>query len=151
MTFFDHIEELRWHIIRSAVVWLIAAVSIFIYIDWIYDNIILAPANEDFFTYGALCRLGNWLHLGDSFCMPAVKISFQVTEVNGTFTSAISIAMIGGLIIGFPYFFLGTLAFYQARPFYQRKKIWTGKYFLCIPLLFYRCIIWLLPACSFYL
>ena len=105
MSFFDHIEELRWHLFRSVLVWLIACIAIFIYRDWIYDNVILAPTNKDFFTYGALCRFGNWLHLGDSFCMPPVKIEFQITEVNGTFTSAINIAMIGGLIVAFPYIF----------------------------------------------
>jgi sec-independent protein translocase protein TatC len=103
MTFFDHIEDLRWHIIRSVAAWLIAAVLIFMNIDWVYDHIILAPANQSFFTYGALCRFGNWLHLGDAFCMPAIKIEFQVTEVNGTFTSAINIAMIGAIIAAFPY------------------------------------------------
>jgi Sec-independent protein secretion pathway component TatC len=44
MTFFDHIEELRWHLVRSILAWLIAAIAIFVYIDWVYDNIILAPA-----------------------------------------------------------------------------------------------------------
>jgi sec-independent protein translocase protein TatC len=105
MTFFDHIEELRWHLIRSVAVWLTAVIFIFIYIDWIYDHIILAPTVSTFFTYGALCNLGHWLHLGDSFCMPVIKINLQVTEVNGTFTSAINIAMIGGLVIAFPYIF----------------------------------------------
>ena len=47
MTFFDHIEELRWHLVRSIIAWLVAAIAIFIYIDWIYDNVILAPANEE--------------------------------------------------------------------------------------------------------
>jgi sec-independent protein translocase protein TatC len=51
MTFFDHIEELRWHIMRSIIAWLAAAIAIFIYIDWVYDNVILAPANKDFITY----------------------------------------------------------------------------------------------------
>jgi len=103
MNFFDHVEDLRWHIVRSILAWLIAAVAIFINVDWVYDNIILAPADKSFFTYGALCRLGNWLHLGDSLCMPAMQINFQVTVVNGTFTSAINIAMIGGIIAAFPY------------------------------------------------
>jgi hypothetical protein len=85
MSFFDHIEELRWHLVRSVISWLVAAITIFVYIDWIYDNVILAPANDTFVTYGALCRFGHWLHLGDSFCMPPVKIDFQVTTVNGTF------------------------------------------------------------------
>ncbi len=103
--FFDHIEDLRWHLVRSIVAWLIAATFIFIYIDYVYDNIILAPARETFFTYGALCKLGQWLHLGNSLCMPVIKIDFQITTVNGTFTSAINIAMIGGIIAAFPYIF----------------------------------------------
>lgn len=105
MSFIDHLEALRWHIMRAAIAWLIAAITIFIFIDWIYDNIILAPSTETFVTYSSLCRFGRWLHIGDSLCMPPVKIRFLVTEVNGTFSSAINIAMIGGIIVAFPYLF----------------------------------------------
>jgi sec-independent protein translocase protein TatC len=129
MTFFDHIEELRWHIVRSIVVWLVAAISIFLFIDWVYDNIILAPANETFVTYGALCRFGHWLHLGDGFCMPPIKINFQVTEVNGTFTSAINIAMIGGIIIAFPYIFWELWRFIKPALSAKEKKYATGSIF----------------------
>ncbi len=129
MTFFDHIEELRWHLVRSILAWLIAVVSIFVYIDWIYDNVILAPADENFVTYGALCRFGNWLHLGDSFCMPPVKIDFQVTTVNGTFTSAISIAMIGGIIAAFPYIFWELWLFIKPALSPKEKKYGRGSIF----------------------
>ena len=129
MTFFDHIEELRWHIMRSIIAWLVAAISIFVYIDWVYDNIILAPANKDFFTYGALCRFGNWLHLGDSICMPPVKIDFQVTTVNGTFTSAISIAMIGGIIAAFPYIFWEVWRFIKPALSPKERRYGTGSIF----------------------
>ncbi len=105
MSFIGHLEALRWHIMRAAIAWLAAAISIFVFIDWIYDNIILAPSSESFVTYGTLCRFGHWLHLGNSLCMPPVKIRFLVTEVNGTFTSALNIAMIGGIIVAFPYLF----------------------------------------------
>src|SRR5437762_4383598 len=94
MTFVGHLEALRWHVMRAAIAWLVAAISIFVFIDWIYDNIILAPSSEKFITYSSLCRFGHWLGLGNSLCMPPVKIKFLVTEVNGTFTSAINIAMI---------------------------------------------------------
>ena len=103
MNFFDHVEDFRGHLLRSIIAWILAATIIFIYIDFVYDNIILAPARQTFFTYGALCSFGQWLHLGNAFCMPAIKIDFQVTTVNGTFTSAINIAMIGGIIAAFPY------------------------------------------------
>jgi sec-independent protein translocase protein TatC len=129
MTFFDHIEELRWHIMRSILAWLVAAIAIFVYIDWVYDNIILAPANKDFFTYGALCRFGNWLHMGNSFCMPPVKIDFQVTTVNGTFTSAISIAMIGGIIAAFPYIFWEVWRFIKPALSPKERRYGTGSIF----------------------
>ena len=105
MSFVGHLEALRWHIMRAAIAWLAAAISIFVFIDWIYDNIILAPSSESFVTYSSLCRFSHWIGLGDSLCMPPVKIKFLVTEVNGTFTSALNIAMIGGIIIAFPYLF----------------------------------------------
>lgn len=129
MSFFDHIEELRWHIIRSIVAWLIAAIAIFANIDWVYDHIILAPADQHFYTYGALCSLGNWLHLGNAFCMPAVQINFQVTEVNGTFTSAMNIAMIGGVIAAFPYICWELWRFIKPALSVKEKKMSRGGIF----------------------
>ncbi len=129
MTFFDHIEELRWHIMRSIIAWLVSAIAIFVYIDWIYDNVILAPANEKFVTYGVLCKLGHWLHIGDGFCLPPVKIDFQITTVNGTFTSAITIAMIGGLIIAFPYLFWEVWRFIKPALSPKEKKYGRGSIF----------------------
>ena len=129
MNFFDHIEALRWHIIRSLIAWLVAGIAIFTCIDWVYDNIILAPASETFVSYGSLCRFGRWLHLGDSFCMPPVKINFQVTEVNGTFTSAINIAIIGGIILAFPYIFWELWRFIKPALSPKERKYATGSIF----------------------
>ena len=135
MNFFDHVEDLRWHLVRSVVAWLVGATLIFIYIDDVYDNIILAPAKQTFFTYGALCRFGEWLHLGKAFCMPAVKIDFQITTVNGTFTSAINIAMVGGLIAAFPYIFWELWRFIkpalstQERKYGRTSILWVSIFF----------------------
>ncbi len=105
MTFFDHIEELRWHILRSLLVWVSATISIFVFRGFIFDDVILAPTKSNFVSYQALCSFGKWLHLGDSFCMPPVVIDFQYNTVTGPFSSALSIAMIGGLIVAFPFIF----------------------------------------------
>lgn len=105
MSFIDHLEVLRWHIVRAAIALVIAAIGIFIFIDWIFDNIIYAPAREDFFTYGALCNFGHKLHLGQALCMPPVKIPLLINTVGGSFTSAINICFMGALIIAFPYLF----------------------------------------------
>ena len=103
MSFIDHLEELRWHIVRSAIALVIASIIIFVFIDWIFDHIIYAPAREDFITYHGLCNLGHRLHLGNALCMPPVKIPLLINTVGGTFTSAIDICFMGGLIIALPY------------------------------------------------
>lgn len=103
MTFMQHLEALRWHIVRALVVWMAFAIAIFVYIDWVFDNIIYAPANSSFISYSALCTLGHTLHIGDALCMPPVNIPLQGNTVNGPFMSALSISMIGALIIAFPY------------------------------------------------
>jgi sec-independent protein translocase protein TatC len=105
MSFLDHLEALRWHIVRSVIAWLAAAVTIFIFIDWIFDNIIYAPARENFITYPLLCNLGHTLHLGDALCMPPVKIPLLINTIGGSFTAAINICLMGGLIISFPFIF----------------------------------------------
>lgn len=105
MSFIDHLEVLRWHIVRSVMALLIAGVLIFVFIDWIFDNIIYAPARENFITYSALCNLSHKLHIGNALCMPPVKIPLLINTIGGSFTSAINIAFMGGLIIAFPYLF----------------------------------------------
>lgn len=105
MSFIDHLEALRWHITRSVIVWLVIAIALFMKIDWIFDHIIFAPAESDFITYSGLCNLSHYLKLGDALCMPPINIQLQGNTISGPFMSAISIAMIGGLIVAFPYLF----------------------------------------------
>jgi sec-independent protein translocase protein TatC len=105
MSFIDHLEELRSHIIRSVLAILVMATLIFIYRDWIFDYIILGPVNPDFISYRALCSFSHWAHMGEALCMPPVKIEMQTTTFGGQFLGAISIALVGGIIAGFPYIF----------------------------------------------
>lgn len=129
MTFMDHLEALRWHIMRSVIVWLAAAIAIFVFIDWVFDYIITAPSREDFVTYGALCRFGHWLGIGDGLCMPPVKIDYQINVVNGTFTSALSIAMVGAVIVAFPYIFYELWRFIKPALSAKEKKYARGSIF----------------------
>ncbi|HRN92742.1 MAG TPA: twin-arginine translocase subunit TatC [Ferruginibacter sp.] len=105
MSFADHLEALRWHLVRAVIAWLLATIFTFVFIDWIFDRIIYAPAHSDFITYRVLCDFSYWAGLGDSLCMPPVEIKLQGNTISGPFMSAISIAMIGGLIIAFPVLF----------------------------------------------
>ena len=105
MSFIDHLEALRWHLVRGVAVWFVAFIAIFIKVDWVFDNIIYAPAKSSFVTYGWFCRLGNFIGVGDSLCMPAVEIPLQGNTISGPFMSALSIGMVGAVIVSFPYLF----------------------------------------------
>lgn len=105
MTFIDHLEALRWHIVRSLLAIMVFAIIIFIKIDWVFDRIITGPLQNDFISYRAFCKLSHLLHLGDSLCMPAINIKMQTTEFSSQFMSSITIAFMGGFIAAFPYVF----------------------------------------------
>ncbi len=105
MTFVDHLEELRWHIVRSLLVIVVLGIIIFIKIDWVFEKIILGPLQNNFISYTAMCRFSHWLHLGDAFCMPAIHVKLQNTEFSAAFMSSITIAFVGGFIAAFPYVF----------------------------------------------
>jgi sec-independent protein translocase protein TatC len=105
MSFIDHLEELRWHILRSVIAVMIIAVAIFFNIQWVFDKIIAGPIRSDFVSYKAFCDLSHWLHVGDALCMKPIKIEMLNTTFGGQFFSSFSIAFIGGVIAAFPYIF----------------------------------------------
>ena len=80
-----HLEALRWHLVRGVIVWLAAAIGVFVFIDWIFDNVIYAPARPTFVTYITLCNWSHKLGLGDALCMPPVTIPLQGNTVSGPF------------------------------------------------------------------
>lgn len=126
MTFIDHLEELRSHIIRSILAILILAVVIFIYRDWFFDKVITGPINPDFISYKALCNFSHWLGIGDALCMPPVEVQMQTTTFGGQFISSITIAFVGGFLIAFPYIFWEFWRF--IKPALQEKEVKNTRF-----------------------
>lgn len=105
MSFIDHLEELRWHIIRSVIAILIGAVVVFIFIRDIVDTILFGPTDKNFISYKWFCDLSHWMGLGDAICVTPVDAKFQSNTMTGQFISSFTIAFMGGLIVAFPYVF----------------------------------------------
>ncbi|PJE46668.1 MAG: twin-arginine translocase subunit TatC [Sediminibacterium sp.] len=137
MSFIDHLEELRGHIIRSVISILVMALVIFIYRNWIFDNIIVGPINKDFVSYKALCDFSHWLGIGEALCMPPVEVTMQSTTFGGQFLSTISMAIVGGIILAFPYIFWEFWRF--VKPALKEKEVkntrfiifWVSFFFFC--------------------
>jgi len=128
MSFIDHLEALRMHIIRSVLAILIMAIVIFYFRNWIFDNIITGPLNEHFITYRAMCHLGHLLHLGNSLCVPPVKINMQSNTFGGQFLSSITLAFVGGIIAAFPYIFWEFWRF--IKPALKKKETQNTRFII---------------------
>ena len=105
MSFIDHLESLRWHIIRSLLAILILAGFLFYEHQWVFDNIIAGPINPNFVSYTGFCTFSHYMHLGNALCMPPVQISMQTTTFGGQFLSTFTISFICGALVAFPYIF----------------------------------------------
>ena len=80
MTFWDHLEELRRVIFKVLGVWLVLAIVYFIAMPTIFDQIILAPCNNDFAFYDLLRWIGEKLNLEDEFFTQ--EFSLKLTNIN---------------------------------------------------------------------
>ncbi|MBS1782818.1 MAG: twin-arginine translocase subunit TatC [Bacteroidetes bacterium] len=120
MAFTDHIEELRWHLIRAIGVIAIAAVVVFFNIEWIFTKIILGPARADFVSYGWLCNLGKSMGVS-ALCLGDMQLMFQNTELSGQFMMSFSSSLMIGFIIAFPYVFWELWRF--VRPALSEKEL----------------------------
>ena len=114
MGFFDHIDALRGHLFRSAVVILIITIILLIYSKWVFDSLIFGPVKGDFITYRALCHFSNLIRPmlcnvspllcpDKGLCMDGLNIKFMNTELFGQFITQIQISFTLGIVASFPY------------------------------------------------
>lgn len=102
MSFLDHLEELRWHIIRSTIAIIAAATIAFLGKNFLFDELIFGPTKTDFFTYDFLCRASSIIGY-DSFCNTAFDFEVQSRTMAGQFSAHIWTSISFGFIIAFPY------------------------------------------------
>jgi sec-independent protein translocase protein TatC len=102
MSFLDHLEELRWHIVRALVAVVFFTIFAFFSAPWIFENIIFAPAKADFATFHWMCALGQFFGL-ESLCVDTIPFKIQSRLMTGQFSMHLVASFTIGLIIAFPY------------------------------------------------
>ncbi len=130
MSFLQHLEELRWHLVRSAIVVVIAAVCIFIFSDFVFGTVIFGPRHQSFISYKALCSLGNKIGVGDAMCMKVDERPLQTLQASEQFFTHMWIAFLGGLILGFPFILWELWKF--IRPALKETETSPVRYFVVV-------------------
>lgn len=103
MSFLDHLEELRWHLIRATLSVVILATIAFLAKDFIFDVLIFGPKRADFPTYKLLCEIAQYIGFKDSFCFTELPFRVQSRTMGGQFSAHIWTSITAGFIVAFPY------------------------------------------------
>ncbi|RVU01999.1 twin-arginine translocase subunit TatC [Mucilaginibacter limnophilus] len=125
MSFFDHIEALRWHLIRASIGIVAFSILAFIFYDFVFDTVIMGPRKPDFFTYRMLCKIGHWLNR-PGFCIDKIPGKIINTEMAGQFTLQINSALIIGITLGFPYLLFEIWKFVKPALHESERKAASG-------------------------
>ena len=134
MTFIEHLEELRWHLIRSIAAVLVFMIIVFLNINKIFNWVILGPAHTDFWTYRKLCEIADWSGIS-SLCVNELNFSLMSREVSGQFMMSLTTSAILGLVFAFPYVFWEIWRFIKPGLRITEKKASRGAVFF-VTLLF---------------
>ena len=119
MSFLQHLEELRWRLVRCAIVILLLAIVIWYFQEEIMVNLFLSMKDKDFVTFRLLCQ-----YIG--VCVEEIPVKMQSMTVSGQFTYALMMSFLGGLVISFPYVFYQIWSFIKPGLKQREKKMVNG-------------------------
>jgi sec-independent protein translocase protein TatC len=114
MSFLGHLEELRWRLVKSVIAVLIFAIVIFIFTEWITNNIFLELANPDFPIFRFFC----W---AVGLCANEINIDWQSVQMTGQFGTNLMMAIVGGIVVAFPWIFYQIWSF--VKPGLKQKEV----------------------------
>lgn len=129
MSFLDHLEELRWRLVRCVAVIIIIAAVLWTFQEWILDNIFLSMKSPSFISFRLLCE-----YLG--ICIDEIPVKMQSTTMGGQFGYSMMMSFLGGVVIGFPFIFYQIWAFVKPGLKTNEKSVVTGIVFYVSMLFF---------------
>lgn len=135
MTFIEHLEALRWHLIRAIAAILVFMIGAWFSMGFIFNKVILGPAQPGFWTYRKLCQIGELVGI-ESLCVDKLNFSLMSREVSGQFMMALTASAIIGLLFAFPYIFWEIWRFVKPGLKMTEKKASRGAVFFVTMLFF---------------
>nr|WP_241265224.1 twin-arginine translocase subunit TatC [Algoriphagus aestuariicola] len=125
MSFLDHLEALRFHLLRSIAAILVLSVIAFLAKSIVFGEIILGPSKVDFFTYRMLCKLGNLMGIS-ALCIDELPFTIQSRQMTGQFTMHMTSSIVVGFIAAFPYVFWEVWRFISPGLYDKEKNAARG-------------------------
>ncbi len=135
MSFLDHLEAFRWHIVRSFAAILVFSLAAFAAKEFVFGTLILGPSRPDFWFYEMACQFGQAVANSTAFCIDELPFIIQSRKMTGQFTMHITSSFVIGIIVAFPYFFWEMWRFISPALYSNEKQYTRGATFF-VTLLF---------------
>lgn len=129
MSFLDHLEELRWRLVRMAICIVVLATGLWFFQEWIMDNLFLSMTETDFISFQVMCEYFD-------VCVGDIPLEMQSQTVSGQFSYALMMSIMGGIVLSFPYLFYQIWAFVKPGLKQNEKSVAKGIVFY-VSLLFF--------------
>ncbi|MGB0850960.1 MAG: twin-arginine translocase subunit TatC [Bacteroidia bacterium] len=140
MSFIEHLEALRWHIMRALIAVVIGAIVAFIYGKYIFDTILLGPTKTSFWSFEKLCDLSYYIYDSDKICVKQMDFVVKTVNIQEQFYQHFMIAALGGIILAMPYILYEIYRF--VKPALKRnEKKYSGAIIGFASLLFFSGIL----------
>ena len=124
MSFLDHLDVLRKHIVRSLVGIVIIGIVLFVIINPVFDEFIFAHKDPDFISYRFFC---DYLRI----CLTPPELNIITTELAEEFFQALKVSFYGGLIVSFPWVFYQFWSFVKPGLYDKEQKAARGVVYVC--------------------
>lgn len=122
MSFLDHLNDLRWVLVRCSVAILIMAIVAYMFSDYIFNTIIFGPTQPSFFTYRFFCDLSHSLGFADSICIEELPFTIQNTQMEGQVNIFVWTCILAGFILAFPYILYQFWTFISPALYEKERK-----------------------------
>lgn len=134
MSFLNHLEELRWHIVRAVIGIVIFMIAAFVNRSFIFNEVILKPKSPSFPTNVFFANVNNWLNEllninSDALAINNAPLDIVNIEMAGQFISHIKVSLVAGLIVASPYVFWEVWKFIKPALHRKEQKHASGAVF----------------------
>lgn len=131
MTFLEHLEELRWHIIRSLIAIVSFGIILFLFQGWFFEVVVFGPSKASFISYEVICNLSKNIGLGEQMCFTPPVFETVAIGFGEAFITSIKVSFIAGFIFAFPYVFWEFWRFISPGLYPNERKMTRGIVFIC--------------------
>jgi sec-independent protein translocase protein TatC len=128
MGFLDHLEVLRWHLIRAFLSIIVFGITAFVFRNFIFDQVILAPKSPTFFTNALMCRFSHYID-APALCINSKPFQIINIKMAGQFSTHIMVSFVAGFIVAFPYIFWEIWRFIKPALYSNEKRHARGAVF----------------------